>query len=93
VQRSAIARASRLPRVSLDCGVIGTLDRVDRAIQFTHFEVRARLAMTCGESADRARYALEKAGRICLISSSPKASIHLEAVVETADPVAAPLAS
>src|SRR5688572_13319652 len=41
----AIAKASRLPWISLDCDVAGTLDRVDRVTQFTHFDLKARLVV------------------------------------------------
>jgi organic hydroperoxide reductase OsmC/OhrA len=38
----AIARASKLPWISLDCEVSGTLDCVERVTQFTRFDMRAR---------------------------------------------------
>ena len=82
----AIANASKLSWTSLDCDVIGTLDRVDRVTQFTHFDMTAHLVVPAGVDADAARRALDKAERSCLISSSLKASIALEAEVETAQP-------
>jgi organic hydroperoxide reductase OsmC/OhrA len=83
----AIARTSKLPWISLDCGVTGTLDRVDRVSQFTRFDITVRLVVPNGEDADRARHALEKAERNCLISSSLKGSMGLDATVEIAQPV------
>jgi peroxiredoxin-like protein len=83
----AIARASKLPWIALDCAVTGTLDQVQRVAQFTRFEMRARLVVPEGETAERARHALEKAERNCLISSSLKGSVHLDTVVEIAKPV------
>ena len=81
----AIAKASRLPWISLDCEVTGTLDRLDHVTQFTRFDITARLVVAAGEDADRARHALEKSERNCLISSSLKASIGLDASVEVAE--------
>ena len=81
----AVARASRVPWTSLECDVTGTLDRVEHATQFTHFDLRARLMVPDGVDADQARRALAKAERSCLISNSLKASVHLETLVEVAD--------
>jgi peroxiredoxin-like protein len=85
----AIARASKLPWISLECDATGTLDRVDRVTQFTQFDVRARLTLPQGEDADRARLTLEKAERNCLISSSLKGSVHLTASINLAEPAKA----
>jgi organic hydroperoxide reductase OsmC/OhrA len=78
----AVAKASRLSWISLDCDVTGTLDRVDRVTQFTHFDMTARLVVPVGVDAEAARHALEKAERNCLISSSLRASISLDATVD-----------
>ena len=82
----AIAKASRLSWTSLDCDVTGTLDRVDRVTQFTRFEMAAHLEVPAGVDAAAARQALEKAERNCLISSSLKAPVALDATVEIAEP-------
>jgi uncharacterized OsmC-like protein len=79
--------ASKLPWISLDCEVTGTLDRVEGVTQFTGFDMRAHLMVPDAGDADRARHALEKAERTCLISSSLKGSIRLDATVEMAEPV------
>jgi len=63
--------------ISLDCDVTGTLDREDRVTQFTRFDMTAHLVVPTGEQTDRARQALEKAERNCLIPRSLKASIAL----------------
>lgn len=78
----AVAKASRLSWVSLDCDVTGTLDRVDRVTQFTRFDMTAHLVVPAGADADVARRALEKAESNCLISNSMKASIALIATVD-----------
>jgi len=82
----AIASASKLSWLSLDCDVTGTLDRVDRVMQFTHFDLTAHLVVPAGVNAEAARHALEKAERNCLISSSLKAPVALDAAVESATP-------
>ena len=58
----AIATASRLSWISLDCDVTGTLDRVDRVTQFTHFDITARLVAPAGVDADGARRAARESG-------------------------------
>src|SRR6266542_5020850 len=78
----AVARASKLPWTSLRCDVTGTLDRIDRVTQFTHFDLHAYLTVPVGTNPDQARRSLEKAERGCLISNSLKAAIHLEAAVD-----------
>jgi organic hydroperoxide reductase OsmC/OhrA len=83
-----VANASKVSWISLDCDVTGTLDRVDHVTQFTHFEMTAHLVVPAGVDADKARHALEKAERTCLISRSLKASVALDATVEIAEPSA-----
>ena len=79
----AIAKGSSLPWISLDCQVTGTLDQVGRVMQFTAFELTAHLVVPAGDDA-RARHLLEKAERNCLITSSLKASVALQAKVTIA---------
>ena len=80
----AVAHASGLAWNSLTCDVTGTLDRVERTTRFTAFEVRARLHVPTGTNPDRARQALEKAERTCLISNSLIAGIRLIPTIEVA---------
>jgi organic hydroperoxide reductase OsmC/OhrA len=54
--------------------------------QFTRFDMTAHLVVPAGEDTDRARQALEKAERNCLISRSLKASFVLDVTVEIATP-------
>ena len=86
----AIANASKLSWLSLDCDVTGTLDRVDRVMQFTHFDLTAHLVVPAGVNAEAARHALEKAERNCLIASSLKAAVALDARVEIAAELGVP---
>ena len=86
----AVAHASRLPWMSLACNVTGTLDRVDRVVQFTHVDIKARLTVPEGTDLNQARRALEKAERGCLISNSLKSEVRMSPEVElAAGPVAA----
>jgi organic hydroperoxide reductase OsmC/OhrA len=90
----AVARAAGVSWTSLECEVTGTLDRVERVAQFTRFDVRAHLRAAPGTDVDRARQAMEKAERHCLISSSLKGEVHLQATIEldgarTIDPTCA----
>ena len=80
----AIAKASKLEWESLRCEVEGTLERVERATQFTKFEVRASLRVPPGTDEARARSALEKAERICFITNSLKGASHLVTSIEVA---------
>jgi organic hydroperoxide reductase OsmC/OhrA len=80
----AVARASKLTWTSLRCDVTGRVDRIDRATQFTDFEIRAYLNVPAGIDPDHARRALEKAERNCLVSNSLKAAIHLVPEIEVA---------
>jgi organic hydroperoxide reductase OsmC/OhrA len=88
----SVARASKLSWTSLGCDVTGTLDRIDRVTQFTHFDLGARLTLPHGGDAAQARHALEKADRTCLIASSLKGSIKLESSVQVAERAELPLA-
>lgn len=78
----AIATASRVPWISLACEVTGTLDRIERVTQFTRFDITARLVVPAEVDPETARHALEKAEQNCLISSSLKAHVVLDARVE-----------
>jgi organic hydroperoxide reductase OsmC/OhrA len=80
----AVAQASKLSWAALRCEVSGTLDRVDRVTQFTHFDIRAHIDVPAGTTAEQARRALEKAERACLISNSLKATMGLETEINVA---------
>lgn len=74
----AISRASKFEWTSLTCQVEGTLDKVDRVIQFTSFQVNAQLTVPAGTPHDVATRLLEKSEHGCLISNSLKADGHLK---------------
>lgn len=78
----AIARASKLPWVSLKCEVEGTLDRVERVTQFTEFRVLASLRVPPDTNEERAQRLLLRAEQTCLISNSLKAKSHLSITIQ-----------
>jgi len=79
----SVARAAKLPWLSLRAEAVGTLDRVERSPRFTHFVLRASLEVPAGVSEDDARAALERAERACLIRNSLQGSSHLEMTIQT----------
>jgi organic hydroperoxide reductase OsmC/OhrA len=81
-----IARASRLPWTSLECLVIGTLDRVDGSTRFVTFDVHPRLEIPAGTDTERARHILEKAERSCLIANSLNGAVHLYPIIKVVGP-------
>lgn len=83
----AVARAARVDWISLECDVVGTLEKVDRVTRFTNFEVRAKLVVPPATNEAKAMKMLEKSERVCLITNSMKADSHLEAEVTVAEEV------
>lgn len=79
----AIAGMSKFEWTSIKCDVTGTLDKVDRAIQFTEFQVKAHLTIPAGADEEKAKKLLEKAENTCFITNSLKAEPHLEATITT----------
>lgn len=79
----AIAAASKFEWTDLTAEVTGTLDKVERAIQFTELTVKANLTLPAGADESRAQRLLEKAEQTCFITNSLKAEPHLEANITT----------
>ena len=79
----AIATASKFEWTSLTCEVTGTLDKVERAVQFTELQVKAKLTVPAGSDTGRANRLLEKAEQACFITNSLKSTPHLEAEIVT----------
>ena len=77
----AVAKASRIEFEACDVTTEGTVDRVDGVTRFTEIVLRPRVRLAPGASADRARRAIEKAERACLVSASLTTPIRLEAEV------------
>lgn len=79
----AIAAASKFDWNELTCEVSGTLDKVERAVQFTGFQIKARLVIPDAANSDRGQRLLEKAEQTCFITNSLKAEPHLETEIVT----------
>jgi organic hydroperoxide reductase OsmC/OhrA len=76
----AIARASKLEWEHLECEVKGQLDRVEKVLKFTRFDLKVHLKAP-GVEEGRAMRILERAEKTCLITNSLTAEVHLEASV------------
>ena len=81
----AISRASRLDWTALRCDVVGELDRVDRVISFTRFEVSASLEVPPDTDVEKAEKLLHKAESACLITNSLIADSQLSTQITVAD--------
>jgi peroxiredoxin-like protein len=79
----AIAAASRYSWTDLQCEVTGTLDKVERAMQFTALNIKATLTIPADADAERANRLLEKAEQTCFITNSLKADPELEIEIKT----------
>jgi peroxiredoxin-like protein len=80
----AVARASKLSWLHLDCSAEGVLDRVDGVSRFTEVRLHARLTLPAGGDVERGKHLLEKAEKACLITNSLKAEPVLTADVTIA---------
>ena len=80
----AIARASKLPWVSLHCEIEGTLEREGSVSRFTVFELNARLGVPAGTDVEAAQRAMHKTEQGCLISNSLSGRRTLTASVDVA---------
>jgi organic hydroperoxide reductase OsmC/OhrA len=80
----AIAQASNLTWTSLECRARGTVDRVERIMRFTRFDIQATLRVPAGTDEQKARRLLAKAEQGCLVRSSLTSEFHLDAEVEIA---------
>ena len=74
----AIARASKLEWVSIDCASEGVLDKVERKMLFTKVTTRVKLVIHSIEDKDKAEKLLIKAEEACLVTNSMTAETHLE---------------
>jgi peroxiredoxin-like protein len=81
----AIAAASKLAWENLVVTVTGTLDQVERSVQFTGFQTRAHIELADGSSREKAEKLLEKAEQSCFITNSLKAQNKLSVTIEGGD--------
>ncbi len=79
----AIARASKLEWISIDCDVEALLERVDRVNKFTEITLKAKLVIPSASSQAMAEKLLDKSKSVCLITNSMTAEVYLEKMVVT----------
>ena len=75
----AVARASRVEFETCEVTAEGTVDRTDGVTRFTEIVLRPRLRLATGADPERARRAMEKAEKACLVSASLVTPVRLEA--------------
>lgn len=66
----ALARGAKFEWSSLDCEVVGVLDRVERVTQFTEFSIDVSLRIPTGADAEKARRLAERSEQVCLVTNS-----------------------
>lgn len=76
-----IAKAARLPWLSLNCEAAGTLDRVDHVTRFTKFDLQASVDVPDGVSDEQVRRVVARAEQTCLIANSLNAPCHVDAQI------------
>jgi organic hydroperoxide reductase OsmC/OhrA len=77
-----IARASKMPWLSVSVTCAGTLERPDHVTQFTRFDLKATVVLPPEVHEDQARRILARAEETCLVTRSLKGETHLEIAVE-----------
>lgn len=77
----AVARASGLEFISLDCICDGVVDKQDRKLRFTLINVRPHLVLHNEADREKALRVLEKSESGCLISASLSTPVRLEPTV------------
>lgn len=80
----ALARATRFDWQDISCVVDGTLDKVERAIQFTGMRISVTLVLDAAANEVKARRLLEKAEQLCLITNSLKLEPELQISLQNA---------
>lgn len=78
----AVASASKLAWLDIDCAAVGTVDRTAEGMCFTRIDLEARLRVPAGTDRARAERLLEKAKKTCLVSNSIKPPLSLALHVE-----------
>jgi peroxiredoxin-like protein len=82
-----VARLSNVEFTRTEVDAAGTVDRRDRVTRFTEIVLRAKVTVPAGSNQERARHAIEKAERNCLISASLAVPVRLEVEIDEALPV------
>lgn len=79
----AIATASRLEWLEIDCGAEGVLEKTDTGMRFTKINIEVHLRVPPGADVARAERLLEKAEKACLVSNSLNSQVHLQCRVSS----------
>jgi len=66
----AVARASNFDWNSLDCEVVGRLDRVERVTHFTEYRIDVSLHVPAGTDTQKAHHLAERSESVCLVTNS-----------------------
>lgn len=74
----AIARASGLEWITIECESVGTLERVERKTQFTDVLSKVKLCIPTTQSKEKAERLLMKAEDTCFISNSMTCESRIE---------------
>ncbi len=74
----AIAKASNLEWLNIDCESEGTLDKVERKVMFTKVVTRVKLVIPESADKDKAARLLQRAEDTCFVSNSLNSESHLE---------------
>ncbi len=81
----AVARASSMAWLSIECAAEGVLDRVDGLLQFRAFIVRPRVTVPSGTDRTRLLRVLHKAEQGCLVANSLRATMKMEPEIVEAE--------
>ena len=80
----AIANASKLSWQQIDCQSQGTLDKVERSMQFTRIDTTVKLLITDPQDKDKAEKLLHKAEQSCLVLNSMTSQSQLQCEISSA---------
>jgi len=81
----AVARASQFEWNSLDCKVVGVLNRVERVTRFTEFQIAVTLRLPNGADWHKAHRIADKSVNVCLVTNSLNGDKKLELDIEYDD--------
>ncbi len=82
-----IAQKSSLHFLRIEAEVEGRLERVGSGLEFTHFVLRAQLALTDAADEAKAVRILHKAEQACLIARSLKAKVEVKPDIRVEAPL------
>jgi peroxiredoxin-like protein len=84
----AVAEASKLEIRGLEVAIDGTIEKQEGGFRFTTITLRPQVILLREQDRERAVRLLEKAERVCLVSRSILASMHLGPTIVVEAPVA-----